>query len=95
MIRSAMRLTTEQRNLLRALAGGSTLKAHRYLDGTKEYRLHPLDRAAEIVARSSVEALLEQGLIDSNKKFPAATFWLTTAGRAWLDSSDPHPIAKE
>jgi hypothetical protein len=79
-----MRLTTEQRSLLRAMAGGSTLKAHRYLDGTKEYRLHPLDRPAEIVERSIVEGLHEQGLIDSNKKFPAATFWLTEAGRARL-----------
>ena len=95
MSRSAMRLTTEQRNLLRAMAGGSTLKVHRYLDGTKEYRLHPLDRAAEIVERSDVEALQEQGLIDSNKKFPAATFWLTAAGRARLGSSDPHQITEE
>ena len=90
-----MRLTTEQRNLLRAMASGSTLKVHRYLDGTKEYRLHPLDRAAEIVVRSNVEALLVQGLIDSNKKFPAATFWLTAAGRARLGSSDPHQITEE
>ena len=95
MSRSAMRLTTEQRNLLRAMAGGSTLKVHRYLDGTKEYRLHPLDRAAEIVVRSNVEALLVQGLIDSNKKFPAATFWLTAAGRVRLGSSDPHQITEE
>jgi hypothetical protein len=80
-----MRLTAEQRTLLRAMANGSTLKAHRYLDGTKEYRLHPLDRPAEIVERSVVEVLQEHGLIDSNKKFPAATFWLTEAGRAQLD----------
>jgi hypothetical protein len=91
----AMCLTTEQCSLLCAMAGGSTLKVHRYLDGTKEYRLHPLDRAAEIVARGNVETLQEQGLIDSNKKFPAATFWLTAAGRARLDSSDPHQIPGE
>jgi hypothetical protein len=80
-----MRLTAEQRRLLRAMAGGSTLKAHRYVDGTKEYRLHTLDRPAEIVERRDVEALQEHGLIDSNKKFPAATYWLTEAGRAQLD----------
>ena len=79
-----MRLTTEQRNLLRALASGSTLKAHRYLDGTKEYRLHMLDRPAEIVERRIVEVLQEHGLIDSNKKFPTATYWLTETGRAQL-----------
>jgi hypothetical protein len=80
-----MRLITEQRSLLRAMASGSILKVHRYLDGTKEYRLHQLDRPAEIVERSDVEALQDQGLIDSNKKFPAATFWLTAAGRDQLD----------
>jgi hypothetical protein len=80
-----MRLTTEQRRLLRAMASGSTLKAQRYLDGTKEYRLHPIDRPSEIVERRSVEVLHEQGLIDSNKKFPAATYWLTEAGRTQLD----------
>ena len=89
-----MRLTTEQRSLLRSIASGSTLKVHRTLDGTKEYRLYSLDRPAEIVERRSVEALHLRGLIDSNKKFPAATFWLTEAGRACLDSSDPHGIAE-
>ena len=89
-----MRLTLEQRNLLGAIASGSTLKVHRYLDGTKEYRLHTLDRAAELIERRVADELLEQGLIDSNKKFPAATFWLTEAGRARLDSSDPHQIAE-
>ena len=67
--------------LLRAIAGGWTLKAHRYLDGRKEYRLHPLQGPSEIVAPILVEALVDQGLIDSNKKFPAATFWLTTIGQ--------------
>jgi hypothetical protein len=76
------------------MASGSTLKVHRYLDGTKEYRLQALDRAAAIVERSDVEVLQEQGLLDSNKKFPAATFWLTAAGRARLDSSDLHQIAE-
>jgi len=89
-----MRLTTEQRTLLQAMAHGSTLKVHRTLDGAKDYRLYSLDRAAENVARSNVEALQKQGLIDSNKKFPAATFWLTDAGRACLDSSDPHGVAE-
>ena len=79
-----MRLTTEQRSLLRSIASGSTLKVHRTLDGAKDYRLYSLDRAAEIVARSNVEALQAQGLIDSNKKFPAATYWLTETGRAQL-----------
>ena len=64
------------------MAGGQTLKAHRYLDGRKEYRLHALTGESELVAGSTVAALVEGGLIDSNKKFPAATFWLTDKGRA-------------
>ena len=64
-----------------AMAGGSTLKAHRYLDGRKEYRLHA-SGGSELVAPATVEALVDSGLIDSNKKFPAATFWLTDKGRA-------------
>jgi hypothetical protein len=74
--------------VLEAMAGGWTLKAHRYLDGGKEYRLHALDGASEIVAPETVQSLAEQGLIDSNKKFPAATFWLTEKGRSvtWADN---------
>jgi hypothetical protein len=68
--------------VLQAMAGGWTLKAHRYLDGRKEYRLHSLDGTSEAVAQQTVEGLSEAGLIDSNKKFPAATFWLTEKGRS-------------
>jgi len=64
------------------MAGGWTLKAHRYLDGRKEYRLHSLEGDIEVVAPATVQSLAERGLIDSNKKFPAATFWLTEKGRA-------------
>ena len=64
------------------MAGGWTLKAHRYLDGRKEYRLHSLEGTSEAVAPETVQALSEAGLIDSNKKFPAATFWLTDKGRS-------------
>ena len=64
------------------MASGWTLKAHRYLDGRKEYRLHPLTGDSQLIAADIVEALVEAGQIDSNKKFPAATFWLTDKGRA-------------
>ena len=63
------------------MAGGWTLKAHRYLDGRKEYWLHALDGTREMVAPETVQALAERGLIDSNKKFPAATFWLREKGQ--------------
>lgn len=72
----------DERRVLRAVAAGWTLKVHRTLDGEKVYRLHPLDAApVEEVDGRVVEALREQGLIDSNKKFPAATYLLTEKGR--------------
>ncbi len=66
------------------MAAGWTLKAHRYLDGRKEYQLHPLQGTSENLAPEVAEALVDNGLIDSNKKFPAATFWLTPKGQAAL-----------
>jgi hypothetical protein len=78
-----IRLKAEHRRLLRALAAGHTLKAHRDLEGRKEFRLHfSDDRPSEPVERQYPEELVEAGLLDSNKKFPAATFWLTERGRA-------------
>jgi len=76
-----MKLSKIQKKVLLALISGATLKSHRYLDGTKTYKLHPLDGPAESVRWTTVEALKERGLIDSNKKFPAATYLLTEKGR--------------
>ena len=76
-----MKLSRTQKQVLTALIEGHTLKSHRYLDGTKTYKLHPLDGTAETVRWSTVEALKDRGLIDSNKKFPAATYLLTEKGR--------------
>ena len=72
----------DERRVLRAIAAGWTLKVHRTLDGEKVYQLHPLEDAPiEDVDGRVVEGLREQGLIDSNKKFPAATYLLTEKGR--------------
>jgi len=59
---------------------GATLKAHRTLDGEKTHRLHPLNGEPEIVERRVVESLVDFGLIQSNLKFPAATYVLTEDG---------------
>lgn len=72
-----MRLTRRQMGLLWALAEGHALKAHRDVEGGKVYRLHRLDGSTEDVAESDVRRLIDHRLIDSNKKFPAATFFLT------------------
>ena len=82
-----MSLTPAQVELLQAIANGVTLKSHRDLEGRKEYRLHALDGHSTPVPRSDIEALQSAGLIDSNKKFPSATYWLTEAGRARLKLS--------
>jgi len=77
-----MRLSAEARHVLQALAGGSFLKSHRYLDGTKVYRLHSLSGQSEDVQRATVDALVRHGLVTSNQKFPVATYMLTDRGRA-------------
>jgi len=74
------------------MAEGWTLKAHRDIEGRKEFWLHPLEGEAEAVDGEVAAGLVAQGLIDSNKKFPAATFWLTEAGRQSLGRS---PAADE
>ncbi len=88
-------LSPTQQYVLRALITGWTLKVHRSLDGQKRYRLHPLDGEPETVRRPTVERLRAEGLIDSNKKFPAATYLLTEKGRqvaTALSESDNRPL---
>lgn len=76
-----MKLSDAQKELLRALMAGATLKSHRDLDGQKSYRLHPLQGQAQEVPDAVVAGLKRQHLIDSNQKFPAATYLLTEKGR--------------
>ena len=80
-----MQLTSAQAELLQAISHGLTLKSHRDLEGRKDYRLHTLEGHSTVVSWDDVEALQSAGLIDSNKKFPSATYWLTDAGRAHLN----------
>ena len=70
-----------QTRLLHALLRGDTLKSHRYLDGGKEYRLHPLNGEAVSVPAEDVRPLVDRGLLLSNQKFPAATLILSDRGR--------------
>ena len=74
-------MISAERQILLAIAAGCTLKSHRSLDGEKVFRLHPLDTPAQDLEQTIVESLRRQGLIDSNKKFPAATYLLTEKGR--------------
>lgn len=72
--------------LLQAMADGLQLKDHRDLDGHKAYLLHQANDASDPVDAADVEALTDAGLISSNKKFPAATYWLTEAGKRMADA---------
>ena len=66
--------------LLTALLGGAVLKAHRDLDGTKIHKLYHSDQPPTIVNEPTVRRLEQQQLIQSNLKFPAATYLLTEQG---------------
>lgn len=74
-------LSPVQKQILRSLLDGATLKSHRYLDGGKEFRLHPLCGDATKVPEQEVQGLEELGLLLSNHKFPAATLYLSRHGR--------------
>jgi len=80
-MKQGMTLTAVQQQLLQAMAAGATLKAHRSLDGEKQYRLHPLGGESQEVPATAVAGLEKLRLLHSNQKFPAATFLLTDRGR--------------
>ena len=66
------------------MSRGSLLKSHREIDGRKMFRLHQPDGRWQPAKADDVRRLRAAGLIDSNKKFPVATFWLTDEGRQLL-----------
>lgn len=79
-----MQLTESQQRIVIAVAHGLRLKDHRDIEGRKVYALHHPDDRTEPVDPADVEALVELGLISSNKKFPSATYWLTDVGSACI-----------
>ena len=76
------KLSAEQILILSALAHGQTLKSHRTIEGTKQYTLHALDGTTQSVPMDAILNLRQRRLIETNHKFPAATFLLTTTGAA-------------
>ena len=89
-----MKLSEPARRVLIALAEGIVLKSHRTMDGEKVYQLHVMDGSPlETVELDVMELLKELHLIDSNKKFPAASYLLTDQGReavsAWFEGDIP------
>lgn len=85
-------LSPSQVRLLQALQSGATLKSHRYLDGRKEYLLHPLHplygEAVQVPSRD-VRRLEELDLLLSNHKFPSTTLFLSQRGLLTLQALSP------
>lgn len=75
------RLTDPQKAVLTALREGWTLKSHRTLDGQKVYRLHALNGEVIEVTDAVIDSLATAKLLQSNQKFPAATYLLTQKGQ--------------
>ena len=87
-------LTSAQLRTLKAIAQGIQLRDHRDIEGGKVFQLHALDGSViEAVSADVVHELVDVGLIDSNKKFPSATYWLTSAGRQWAQDNGIAPTA--
>ena len=91
--RSPARLSTAQTRILTAVAAGIQLRDHRDIEGGKIFQLHALDGSAiEAVSANVVHALVDLGLLDSNKKFPSATYWLTAVGKQLVESLGSAPL---
>lgn len=87
-----VRLSATQIHLLKAVATGMQLRDHRDIEGGKVFQLHALDGSViETVSADVVHALVDLGLIDSNKKFPSATYWLSAEGKRVLESMGISP----
>ena len=78
-----VRLSEAHKQLLCELARGSRLQDHRDVEGGKVYKLHALDNAPDTLISAAMVAYLQRHkLLESNMKFPAATYLLTDKGAA-------------
>ena len=68
--------------LLVALLDGAVLKVHRTLDGEKMHKLYGAGSTVTAIDERLVRYLEQKQLIQSNMKFPAATYLLTEQGVA-------------
>lgn len=74
-------LNDEQQMILAAVFQGAALRSHRDLEGNKVYLLHfgEGEEKREIGRKATLD-LRTKRLIETNHKFPSATFLLTTRG---------------
>ena len=88
-----MKLRPAQCQLLEFMATGATLKSHRDLEGHKIYLLHHLgELSPTTISPILIETLYQQGLIESNQKFPAATYLLTDKGKKEVATVSISPV---
>ena len=76
-----VRLSEEQQHTLIAVYQGAALRSQRDIEGGKRFELRK-ETDATPVSRSTILDLRTKGLIETNHKFPSATFLLTTAAEA-------------
>lgn len=72
-------LSAEQQKTLIAIHQGIALRSQRDIEGKKIYELRG-ESSVEPVALKTVLGLRKKGLVETNHKFPSATFLLTTHG---------------
>lgn len=91
-----MALRGVEHQLLEVMAEGAALKSHRDVEGHKIYLLHRLGAGSPSpISATVVETLYRQGLIESNQKFPVATYLLTDRGKKEVRPISLAPIASE
>ncbi len=90
-------LTVEQQSVLVAVFTGAALRSHRDLEGNKRYALHRDEQEVGEIGRKTILSLRDKRLLETNHKFPSATFLLTTRGNkiaAQLsDSAGTNPLS--
>lgn len=73
-------LSTPEMDVLLTVVAGGSLRSHRDIEGKKHYELTNLSGEKTTVALKIVEKLRRKRLIETNHKFPSATYLLTGFG---------------
>lgn len=73
-----------------SILNGDALRSHRDIDGNKYFYLHSLSGEKVSVNEIVVHLLRKKRLIETNHKFPSATFLLTDSGRRQAEEAAGH-----
>ena len=73
-------IPTAQIELLSLLMQGWSLRSHRDIEGHKRFELRSLSGETQPVSLDVVQKMRKKRLIETNHKFPSATFLLTGHG---------------